>query len=249
MCDLFRHQPGFTVKGIRMNSYLEEVKATALAEAQKTYMVKVYGWMVGGLMATGLVGGFVASDASMIQSMLDYFWFFIIAEFALVFALSAFIHKMSVPVAILSFIGYSVLNGITLSAVLLAYDEAAVMNAFLTTSGTFAAMSVYGIVTKKDLSSWGSFFFMGLIGIIIASIVNIFLASSALSFAISLIGVFDFIGLTAYHTQKIKESAGVELQGSDMAMKGAILGALTLYLDFINLFLFILRLFGGSNDD
>ena len=246
MYDLLRQLPGFTVKGIEMNSYLEEVKATALAEAQKTYMVKVYGWMVGGLMATGLAGGFVASDASMIQSMLDYFWFFIIAEFALVFALSAFIHKMSVPVAMLSFIGYSVLNGITLSAVLLAYDEAAVMNAFLTTSGTFAAMSVYGMVTKKDLSSWGSFLLMG---IIIASIVNIFLASSALSFAISLIGVFVFIGLTAYDTQKIKESAELELQGSDMAMKGAILGALTLYLDFINLFLFILRLFGGRNDD
>lgn len=231
------------------NAYLEEVRATALAEAQKAYMVKVYGWMVAGLMSTGLVGGFVASDNSMISTMVNYFWFFIIAEFALVFALSAFIHKMSTPIAMLAFIGYSVLNGITLSAVLLAYDESAVLSAFLTTSCTFAAMSVYGITTKKDLTSWGSFFFMGLIGIVIASIVNIFLESSALSFAISLIGVFVFIGLTAYDTQKIKESADLELQGSELASKGAILGALTLYLDFINLFLFILRLFGGSSDD
>lgn len=232
-----------------MNSYLEEVKATALAEAQKAYLVKVYGWMVGGLMATGLVGGFIALDQVLTSSILEYFWFFVIAEFGLVFALSAFINKMSVPIAMLSFMGYSVLNGITLSAVLLAYDSNSVMNAFLTTSGTFAAMSVYGMVTKKDLSSWGSFFFMGLIGIIIASVVNFFLQSSALSFAISLIGVFVFIGLTAYDTQKIKESADLELQGSDIATKGAILGALTLYLDFINLFLFILRLFGGSSDE
>ena len=232
-----------------MNSYMEQVKATALAEAQKAYMVKVYGWMVGGLLSTGIIGGIIGSDPSLVSMMMNYYWLFLIAEFGLVIALAGFIHKMSVPVAVISFLAYSVLNGITLSSLLLVYSENAVLNAFLTTSGMFAAMSVYGMVTKKDLSSWGSFFFMGLIGIIIASIVNMFLASSAMSFAISIIGVLVFTGLTAYDTQKIKESADLELQGSDLAAKGAILGALTLYLDFINLFLFILRLFGGSNDD
>ena len=142
----------------------------------------------------------------------------------------------------------SSLNGLTLSALLLIYSETAIVTSFLSSAGMFGAMSLYGTITKKDLSGIGSFMFMGLIGIILASIVNMFLGSDALSFAISIIGVLVFTGLTAYDTQKIKESAELEFHGSEIATKGAILGALTLYLDFINLFIFTLRLLGGRRD-
>jgi hypothetical protein len=182
------------------------------------------------------------------MDVLSYRWILIIAQFGLVIALSGFIEKMNTITAMGSFLLYSALNGLTLSALLLIYSETAIVTSFLSSAGMFGAMSLYGAITKKDLSGIGSFMFMGLIGIILASIVNMFLGSDALSFAISIIGVLVFTGLTAYDTQKIKESAELEFHGSEIATKGAILGALTLYLDFINLFIFTLRLLGGRRD-
>jgi FtsH-binding integral membrane protein len=230
------------------SSMLAQAGAQALQEVRKAFMVKVYGWMVAGLFITALMAGFAASDTDLIYSLLNIRWGLIIAEFALVFALSAFIDKMSALAATISFLVYSALNGLTLSALVIVYSPEAILNAFVTSAGMFGIMAVFGAITKRDLSGWGSFFLMGLIGIILAGLVNVFLASSAISFAISVLGVLVFTGLTAYDSQKIKESAELEFQGSEIATKGAIMGALTLYLDFINLFLFIVRLLGGRRD-
>jgi FtsH-binding integral membrane protein len=173
-------------------------------------------------------------------------WVLIIAELGLVFWLSFRIQKMSPATAASAFLVYSLLNGLTLSVVLFAYTQASVFQAFAVTAAMFGAMSVYGLVTKKDLTSWGSFFFMGLIGIILASIVNYFLKSGALNMTISVIGVFVFVGLTAYDTQKLKAFA-MHAEG-DRVTNFAVIGALALYLDFINLFLMILRLMGGRRE-
>ncbi len=231
-----------------MNSSMAEARSVAVSEAQKAYLTKVYGWMVGGLFTTALVGGIIVSDQQIMMDVLSYRWILIIAQFGLVIALSGFIEKMNTITAMGSFLLYSALNGLTLSALLLIYSETAIVTSFLSSAGMFGAMSLYGAITKKDLSGIGSFMFMGLIGIILASIVNMFLGSDALSFAISIIGVLVFTGLTAYDTQKIKESAELEFHGSEIATKVAILGALSLYLDFINLFIFTLRLLGGRRD-
>jgi hypothetical protein len=231
-----------------MNSSMAEARSVAVSEAQKAYLTKVYGWMVGGLFTTALIGGIIVSDQQIMMVVLSYRWILILAQFGLVIALSGFIEKMNTITAMGSFLLYSALNGLTLSALLLIYSETAIVTSFLSSAGMFGAMSLYGTITKKDLSGIGSFMFMGLIGIILASIVNMFLGSDALSFAISIIGVLVFTGLTAYDTQKIKESAELEFHGSEIATKGAILGALTLYLDFINLFIFTLRLLGGRRD-
>jgi FtsH-binding integral membrane protein len=175
---------------------------------------------------------------------------FLFAELGLVFYLSARINKIQAGTATGLFIGYAALNGLTLSMIFLAYTAESIAGTFFITAGMFGSMAVYGLVTKRDLSGWGSFLFMGLIGVIIASIVNIFLKSSSLYWAISLIGVFVFGGLTAYDVQKIKKMGedGIMEQGEEMVKKGAIMGALALYLDFINLFLMLLRFFGGSRD-
>jgi FtsH-binding integral membrane protein len=172
------------------------------------------------------------------------FFGLIIGELAMVIALSAAIRKMSAGTATLMFLAYSVLNGLTLSVIFLAYTSASIVSTFFITAGTFGAMSVYGMVTKRDLTSWGSFFFMGLIGLIIASVVNIFLQSTMIYWITSYIGVFIFIGLTAYDTQKIKRLGQAGFADSASRHKVAIMGALTLYLDFINMFLFLLRIFG-----
>ena len=168
----------------------------------------------------------------------------------MVFYLSARIDKIQPSTATGLFLGYSVLNGLTLSTIFLAYTRGSIGGTFLIAAGMFAAMAVYGMVTKRDLSGMGSFMFMGLIGIILASIVNIFLKSSGLYWAISAIGVLVFVGLTAYDVQKMKNigEEGIMQQGEAAIRKGAIIGALALYLDFINLFLMLLRFFGGSRD-
>jgi FtsH-binding integral membrane protein len=171
-------------------------------------------------------------------------WVVMLAPLALVFFLSFRIHSMSVSTAQTTFWGYAALLGVSLSSIFLVYTGASITQTFFITATTFGAMSLYGYTTKKDISSWGSFLFMGLIGLIIASIVNIFMQSGALSFAISAIGVLVFTGLTAYDTQKIKESY-YEGDDSDTAGRKAIIGALELYLDFINLFIMLLRLLGN----
>jgi FtsH-binding integral membrane protein len=163
-----------------------------------------------------------------------------IGELALVFTLVGAINKMSASTATFVFIAYSALNGITLSSVALAYTASSISSTFVTTAGMFGAMSLFGFMTKRDLTSWGSFLFMGLIGVVIASVVNIFIGSSSVSWVISGLGVIVFTGLTAYDTWKIKAMAAQGTEGR----KSAILGALTLYLDFINLFLMLLRFTG-----
>ncbi len=225
--------------------------AQARQQASTLFLAKVFNWMAAGLGITGLVAYFTASTGlamTIIGSPL--FFILVLAELGMVFYLSARIGKIQASTASSLFIGYSVLNGLTLSVIFLAYTSSSIAGTFFITAGMFGAMAVYGLVTKRDLSGWGSFLFMGLIGIIIASIVNIFLKSSGMAWMISILGVFIFTGLTAYDVQKIKRigEEGIMNQGMEMIKKGAIMGALTLYLDFINLFLMLLRFFGGSRD-
>jgi FtsH-binding integral membrane protein len=225
--------------------------AQARQQASTLFLAKVFNWMAAGLGITGLVAYFTASTGlamTIIGSPL--FFILVLAELGMVFYLSARIGKIQASTASSLFIGYSVLNGLTLSVIFLAYTKSSIAGTFFITAGMFGAMAVYGLVTKRDLSGWGSFLFMGLIGIIIASIVNIFLKSSGMAWMISILGVFIFTGLTAYDVQKIKRIGedGIMSQGMEMIKKGAIMGALTLYLDFINLFLMLLRFFGGSRD-
>ncbi len=211
------------------------------------FLRSVYGWMFGGLALTALAAFWVKVSPAMQQIVFSgAMWILIIAELGLVFWLSFRIQKMSPAAAASAFMVYSLLNGLTISVVLFAYTGAAVFQAFAVTAGTFGAMTIYGLVTKKDLTSWGSFFFMGLIGVILASVVNLFLRSSALEMTISVIGVFVFVGLTAYDTQKLKRYA--LMAEGDRVTNFAVIGALALYLDFINLFLMILRLMGGRRD-
>ena len=172
------------------------------------------------------------------------------AKLIIVFVLASRIDKMQATTATGLFVGYAVLNGVTLSTLFLAYSGASLASTFFITAGMFGAMALYGLVTKRDLTGLGSFLFMGLIGLLLAMVVNFFLHSSTLDLAISVIGVFIFVGLTAYDTQKIKTMGeqGIMEQGAAAVRKGAIIGALTLYLDFINLFIMLLRLFGGGRD-
>lgn len=223
----------------------------AKQEASTIFLAKVFNWMAIGLGLTGVIAWFTASTglaAQLVQGPL--FMVLLFAELGLVFYLSARIEKIESKTATGLFLGYAALNGVTLSMVFLAYTGSSIAATFFITAGMFGAMAVYGLVTKRDLSGMGSFLFMGLIGIIIASVVNIFLKSSSLYWAISLIGVFVFVGLTAYDVQKIKRMGeqGIMQQGEGAIQKGAIMGALALYLDFINLFLMLLRFFGGSRD-
>ena len=220
-------------------------------EASTVFLAKVFNWMAIGLGLTGAVAWFTASSGLAMQFVATpVFMILILLELGMVFYLSARINKIQAGTATGLFIGYAILNGLTLSMVFLAYTQSSIAATFFITAGMFGAMAVYGLVTKRDLSGMGSFLFMGLIGIIIASVVNIFLQSSSLYWAISLIGVFVFVGLTAYDVQKIKTMGeqGIMEQGEEAIKKGAIMGALALYLDFINLFLMLLRFFGGSRD-
>ena len=221
-------------------------------QATNYFLRGVYNWMTLGLGLTAVVAYTVASTPAIAQVIFAnpiIFWGLIIAQFGLVLAISGGVHRMSAVTATGLFLLYSALTGATLSSILMVYTAGSIFKAFIVCTGMFAAMSVYGATTKKDLTGWGSFLFMGLIGIIIASIVNIFMASSALDFVISGIGVLIFTGLTAYDTQKLKVMGESAPMDDALAVRrGTILGALTLYLDFINLFLFLLRFLGTSRD-
>ncbi len=228
------------------------VATTGMESAVSIYMRNVYLWMTAGLAITAVVAYWVAGTPAIRDAILNSTFAMIIlvlAQFGLVIALSAAIHKMSAPAATGLFILYSALTGAMLSSIFIVYPMGSIGTAFVCTAGTFFAMSVYGTVTKRDLTSFGSFLFMGLIGLIIAMLINIFLKSTMMDFIISCVGVLIFTGLTAYDTQRLRnfgENAPVD---DALAMRrGAILGALTLYLDFINIFLMLLRLFGGSRD-
>lgn len=225
--------------------------SVARQDAATIFLAKVFNWMAAGLGLTGIVAFFAMASGltySIVNSPL--FMVLILAELGMVFFLSARVNKIQASTAAGLFIAYSALNGLTLSSIFLAYTSTSIAATFFITAGMFGAMAVFGLVTKRDLSGMGSFMFMGLIGIIIASVVNIFLQSPAMYWAISFLGVVIFTGLTAYDVQKIKEmgESGILSQGDSAIKKGAIMGALTLYLDFINLFLMLLRFFGGSRD-
>ncbi len=210
------------------------------------YMAKVYGWMFLGLSITAIVAFLTATSQVAVEFLFGnrmvFFGLFILQIF-LVGALVVRIQKMSAAAATAIFIGYSVLTGITFSALILTYTTGSLVAVFGITAGTFGIMSAVGYFTKQDLTSFGRLMVMGLIGIILASIVNFFLHSTTLYWIISYVGVAVFVGLIAYDTQKIKAYA--LLESEEDRKKGAIMGALALYLDFINLFIFLLRLFGN----
>ena len=217
------------------------------------FVRSVYNWMGIGLGLTAFVAFYVSNNETLMRFLFSnrmVFFVLILAELGLVFAISGMINKVSAGTATFLFVLYSGLNGLTLSFIFLAYTRTSIASTFFVCAATFIGCSIYGWTTKKNLTSWGGFLFMGLIGIIIASVVNMFIKSSGMSLIISYIGVIVFVGLTAYDTQKLKNMALTQPAGVDGAVvrKGAILGALSLYLDFINLFLMLLRIFGSARD-
>jgi hypothetical protein len=217
------------------------------------FVRSVYNWMGIGLALTGFVSLYVASNETILRLIFGnpiVFFVLIFAELGLVFAISGMVHRMSAGTATSLFVLYSALNGVTLSFIFLAYTKSSIASTFFVCAGTFVACSIYGWTTKRDLTSFGGFLTMGLIGIIIASLVNVFLKSGTMNLIISYIGVLVFVGLTAYDTQKMKHMALTQPAGLDggVVRKGAILGALSLYLDFVNLFLMFLRIFGQNRE-
>lgn len=216
---------------------------TAFHEGLRQYMLQVYNYMGLGLAMTGLTAFIVASTPALLNPVLNYFPLFAFAPLGIVLYLSFRAHKLSASAAQGWFWAYALINGVAFSAIFIGYELGSIARVFFITAGTFFTMSIFGYTTKKDLTSWGSFLFMGLIGIIIASVVNLFIQSSQFQFFISLIGVGVFVGLTAYDTQKIKQGYAESLD-AESQKKGAVFGALTLYLDFINLFIMLLRLLG-----
>ena len=235
-----------------MESLRESTRSTSISVAS-VFMRHVYQWMTVGLLVTAGTAFFVASSPALLSAIFGNTFGLIIlaiAVFAMPLVLSGMISRLSAFAATALFVVYSALMGAFLSSVLLVYTGASVMSTFVTCAAMFGGMSIYGTVTKRDLTGMGSFMMMGLFGLIIAMIVNIFLQSSAMTFVISALGVVIFTGLTAYDTQKIRAfGENAPLDDATAIRRGALLGALTLYLDFINLFLMMLRLFGGGNRD
>lgn len=221
-------------------------EAQIAAESQR-YIVKVYGWMCLALAVTGVVAVYVASSEELMSFVFGtrgVLIGLIIVEFIAVAVLAGLIGSMSARMATFIFLLYSMLNGVTLSIVFAVFTSESIASTFFVTAGTFGAMSIYGYTTKSDLTKWGNLLFMGLIGLIIASIANFFMKSSTLYWITTFAGVLIFVGLTAYDTQKIKNANIIGNEGTEEDDKEAIMGALTLYLDFINLFLYLLRIFG-----
>ena len=222
-------------------------KQLDLTQNISVYFTKVYNWMAVALLLTGVVAYFTAQSEMMIQAIFGnriLFFGLIIGELALVGYISARINKLSSYTATLLFLAYTILNGLTMAVIFMAYTSESISSTFIITAGTFGAMSLYGYSTKSDLTKLGNLAFMALIGIIIASVVNMFMKSEMMSWIISYLGVAIFIGLTAYDTQKLKRIAINGFENEESMEKSAIFGALTLYLDFINLFLFLLRILG-----
>jgi Integral membrane protein, interacts with FtsH len=227
---------------------------TAAAQAEldlglRQYMLRVYNYMASGLALTGIVAYAVANTPALVQAIFGtpLQWVVMLAPLAFVMVLSFGLNRLSFFSAQAIFWAFSVAMGASLASIFLVFTGASIARVFFITAGTFAAMSLYGYTTKRDLSQFGSFLFMGLIGIVIAGLVNIFVQSSALQFAISVIGVIVFVGLTAYDTQRIKD---IYIAGEDgeVAGKKALMGALALYLDFINLFIMLMQLLGQRRE-
>ena len=227
------------------NSTLTAARTDA---ARTTLFRNVYLWMTMALALTALTAYTVAGSETLLQAIFTnraLFFGLIIGELALVFILAANILRMSFLTATLMFIAYSVVNGATLSVIFLVYDLGSIGLTFLVTAGMFGAMSLYGFVTGRDLSSWGNLLFMALVGVVIASLVNLFLKSETLMWIVTYIGIVLFVGLTAYDTQRIKRMIHSGAAVDETMQKLALLGALSLYLDFVNLFLYMLRLLGN----
>ena len=221
------------------------------ASTFKVLMRKVYLWMTLALMITGITAAGVANSPNilaLIYSSQVVMWGIIIAEFGLVIYISARLEKLSLSTATTLFALYSILNGVMLSSIFLLYSTAIISKVFFITAGTFGVTALYGYATKKDLSSLGNILFMALIGLVIATIVNVFMKSAMFDLILSYIGVIIFVGLTAWDSQKIKHMMMVQQDADESAQKLALIGALSLYLDFINLFLYLLRIFGRSTD-
>jgi hypothetical protein len=213
-------------------------------------MRSVYYWMAGALAITGLTAMLVANNPALLNFLFSsptLVWGLLIGEIVLVLILSAAINRLSFSTATLLFILYSVINGVTLSSIFVVYTQGSIASTFFITAGMFGGLALYGSVTKKDLSGMGRFLFMTLIGLIIASIVNIFMHSEMLYWITTFVGVLVFAGLTAWDAQKIQQMALMADDVNESTQKMALLGALTLYLDFINLFLYLLRIFGKRN--
>ncbi|GAA5532082.1 Bax inhibitor-1/YccA family protein [Deinococcus aluminii] len=227
-----------------------QLTATRTENLVRTFMARTYSWMAAGLALTAGVAYLTWQNEGLAYQVMGLGLPLFLAQIVLVLVLSAFAQRLSSAVAGILFIAYAALTGLTFSALLFAYSPSAVIAAFLTTAGTFGAMSVAGYVIKRDLSPMGRFFLFAILGLLVAMIVNLFVVSSALTLGISIIGVLLFAGLTAYDTQMLRNLALSGVSG-EMAERAAINGALALYLDFINMFLFILRLFGfaGSSND
>ena len=233
------------MKSVPLNRTLAQVRINE-------FIRSVYNWMAIGLGLTGFVAFYVSNSETLIRLIFGnqlIFFGLIIGELVLVFTISARVHKMQASTATSLFVLYAALNGATLSAIFLIYTRSSITSTFFICAATFISSSIYGMVTKRDLTSMGQFMFMGLIGIVIASVVNLFVRSSGMSLIVSYIGVVVFVGLTAYDTQKLRTMALSQPAGLDSGTvrRGAILGALTLYLDFINLFLMLLRILGNRD--
>jgi uncharacterized protein len=232
-----------------MDSIFDQISQKEKAVAQNSFITKVYVWMSLALLVTGVTAMYVATQEEIIyylaSNKLLYFGL-MAAEVGLVIWLSARVHKMSSALATGLFMAYAILNGLTLSLIFIIYTSGSIASTFFITAGTFALMSAYGYYTKADLTKLGSILIMALLGLIVASIVNIFLNSTMLYWITSYVGVLIFVGLIAYDTQKLKE---MQMEGADgeTFKKASIMGALTLYLDFINLFIYLLRFFGNRD--
>ena len=243
----------FSLRTDRMNA--DQAHAAGIDVGLREYMLRIYNYMASGLALTGIIAYASANTPAILNMMYVVgpngiaqptmlAWIAMASPLAFILALSFGINKMKASTAQAVFWAFSAVMGLSLSHIFLSYTGTSITRVFFITAGTFAAMSLYGYTTKRSLTGWGPILFMGLIGIIIASIVNIFLQSSAMGFVISIVGVLVFVGLTAYDTQKIRNMYS-ELDDAEMHGKKAIMGALTLYLDFINLFIMLLHLFGS----
>lgn len=236
----------------RMDPRVAQARSVAVEridEGLRSYMLSIYNYMGLGLAITGLTAFVVATSPPLMAVIFGtpLKWVVMLAPLGFVFFLAARVHRMSVGAAQLTFWTFAIVMGLSMASIFLVFTGTSIARVFFITAATFGAVSLYGYTTKRDLSQFGSFLIMGLIGIVIASLVNLFLGSSALQFAISVIGVLVFTGLTAWDTQRLKEEY-VESMGQELIAKNAILGALSLYLNFINLFMMLLQLFGQNRE-
>ncbi len=233
----------------RMTGRYGRADGAAIDASLRAHMLHVYNYMAGGLAVTGIVAyGSAASGFYQSIAGTPVIWVVMLAPLAFVFALSFGIERMSAGTAAILFVVYAAVMGMSLGGIFLVFTDASIARVFFITAATYGAMSFYGYTTRADLSKFGAFLFMGLIGIVIASLVNVFVRSDGFQFVISIVGVLVFVGLTAYDTQRIKEMY-LESDSEEIAGKKAIIGALALYLDFINLFLLLLQLFGQRRQD